>query len=74
MENAVNIYPNPFAYNEIEQTVCKTFLSQRDASYKKPQETIYQGNGLLAYKDNYEAPYPQMAMVDGFKPKEEIKE
>ena len=68
------VYPNPFAYNEIEQTVCKTFLSQREATYKKPQKPIYQGNGLLAFQNNYQAPDTQMAMVDGFKSKEEIKQ
>lgn len=67
------VYPAPFSWNEVEQRECKTFFSQREASYKKPMEPIYQGNGLKAFRDNYEAPTPQIAEIDGYKSEEEIK-
>lgn len=69
-----SVYPNPFGYNEIEQRACKTFYEQREATRKEPMQEIYQGNGLLAFQDNYEAPTPQLALVDGYKSAEEIKE
>lgn len=68
------VYPNPFEYNEVEQKQCKTFYEQREASYKEPQKTIYQGNGNLAFMDNYQAPYPELAEIDGYKSEKEIKE
>lgn len=71
MENK-NIYPNPFGWDEIEQKVCKTFYEQREASYTEPMETVYQGNGKMAFVNNYEAPTPQLALVDGYKPKKEV--
>ena len=71
MENK-NIYPNPFGWNEIEQKSCKTFYEQREASYIEPMETVYQGNAKMAFVDNYEAPTPPLALVDGYKSKEEL--
>lgn len=71
MKNTV--YPNPFGYNEIEQKQCKTFYEQREASYKKPQKPIYQGNSNLAFTQNYQGVYPQLAVIDGYKAEDEIK-
>lgn len=67
------IYPNPFSYNEIEQRSCETFYEQREATRLKPMEEVYQGNAALAFYDNYEAPTPQLAKIDGYKSGEEIK-
>ena len=71
MENK-NIYPNPFGWDEIEQKACNTFYEQRDASYIEPMEIVYQGNGKMAFVDNYEAPTPSLALVDGYKSKSEL--
>lgn len=68
-----NIYPNPFAYNEIEQKEYKSFYTQREASYTEPAKETYQGNGLTAFMYNEVAPTPNIAHVDGYKSKKEIE-
>lgn len=70
--NNKNIYPNPFGWDEIEQRSCKTFYEQREAVRIEPMQEVYQGNGLLAFQDNYEAPTPQLAKVDGYKAESEL--
>lgn len=72
MENKKNMYPNPFGWDEVEQRACKTFYEQREASYKEPAEPVFQGNGMLSFMDNYEAPTPQIAEVDGYKAKADL--
>ena len=67
-----NVYPNPFAYGEIEQRYCKTFFEQREASYLEPMEPVFQGNGKLSFFDNFEAPTPQLGLVDGYKSAAEV--
>ena len=67
-------YPNPFGWNEIEQQGLTTFYEQRQASYKTPAQETYTGNAHEAFYDNFEAPTPQLAMVDGYKSEKEIEE
>lgn len=73
-ENKKNIYPHPFAYNEEEQRAYTSFYTQRKASYIEPAETVYQGNAMMAFRDNYEAPTPNIAHIDGYKSRKEINE
>lgn len=72
MENKV--YPNPFAYNVKEQKAYKSFYTQRESSYTEPAESVYQGNEMMAFMYNIEAPTPQLARVDGYKSKKELNE
>lgn len=64
---ANDIYPNPFGWDFIEQKSNKTFMEQRDAEYKEPAEPVFQGNAIMSFRDNYEAPTPQIKEVDGYK-------
>lgn len=69
-----NIFPHPFAYNEEEQKGFTSFYTQRKAEYTEPTETVFQGNSLMSFRDNYEAPTPNITYVDGYKSKKEIEE
>ena len=72
MENKTPVYLNPFGWDEIEQRSCKTFYEQREAVRKTPMQEVYQGNALQAFRDNYEAPTPQLAEVDGYKAESQL--
>ena len=63
---------NPFGWDEIEQRSCKTFSDQREAVRKVPMQEVYQGNAQMAFQENYEAPTPQLAKIDGYKAESEL--
>lgn len=71
-----------YMYTEQEEAKKKKFLSfhtQREASYKKPAEEIYNNKHLEekelfwgSFRENIEPPTPQIKEVDGYKSEEEI--
>lgn len=71
MENN-SVFPNPFAYNEIEQKEYVSFFTQREASYKTVSEETFTGNGFNSFVYNEEAPTPQLKKIDGYKPASEV--
>ena len=59
----------------------ESFLTQREASYKEPAEEVYNNKHLEdkelfweAFRENIEAPTPQIKEVDGYKSENEISE
>lgn len=59
----------------------ESFLTQREASYKESAEEVYNNKHLEdkelfweAFRENIEAPTPQIKEVDGYKSQSEISE
>ena len=59
----------------------ESFLTQREASYKESAEEVYNNKHLEdkdlfweAFRENIEAPTPQIKEVDGYKSQSEIGE
>lgn len=71
MENN-SVFPNPFAYNEVEQKAYVSFFTQREASYKTVSDETFTGNGFNSFVYNEEAPTPQLKKIDGYKPASEV--
>lgn len=64
-----------------EKEKFESFLTQREASYKESAEEVYNNKHLEdkelfweAFRENIEAPTPQIREVDGYKAESEIGE
>lgn len=69
---------NPFAYEMNDKQKHISLMTQREASYKEPAEETFIPETLGEYprfwavfKDNLEAPTPQIMQIDGYKPEED---
>jgi len=71
---------NPFAYDMEEGKEHISLMTQREASYKTPAEENFIPETLgdypqfwAVFRDNIEAPTPQIKELDGYKSEEEIE-
>lgn len=71
----------PFAYNMDENPRFNSLMTQRKAEFKIPAEEVYnnkkqEDDKLMweSFRENIEAPTPQIKEIDGYKSEEETKE
>lgn len=57
---------NPFEYNIGEQRNLISFLTQRNAKYKKVAEGVFKINENDSFTQNIEPPTPPIMEVDGY--------
>lgn len=63
---------NPFAYNIDDTIEFKSYFDQREPHRAEVCETVYNHSIEEAFFNNIDAPSPNIAHVDGYKPLSEI--
>jgi hypothetical protein len=68
----------PFEYNMGEEVKFTSFMTQRDAKFKKSAEEVYNNKHLddkellwEAFRENIEPPTPQIKEIDGYEAEED---
>ncbi len=69
---------HPFEYNMGEEVKFTSFMTQRDAKFKKSAEEVYNNKHLddkellwEAFRENIEPPTPQIKEIDGYEAEED---